>query len=145
MKALSHVYVQSDYFFSCSNAMLSAMIDRGVRFDGALSVRVLQHSPWPEQDINLIKRALSRGSGCFVLNNKRRFVPSREIPRVNDGIDINAMLLQAFRLRGEGLLPREVTARSTHENSYWATLANNQESRLDADFDRQRRSHPRRR
>jgi SAM-dependent methyltransferase len=134
MKVLSHDYVQSDCFFSCSNAMLSALIDRGMRFDGALSVWVLQHSPWPEQDINLIKRALSRGGGCFVLNNKRRFVPTRELPWVDDGIDIKATLSQAFRLREEGSLPREVTTQSTHESSFWATFTNDQA------FDQRRRS-----
>jgi|HubBroStandDraft_6_1064221.scaffolds.fasta_scaffold977435_2 SAM-dependent methyltransferase len=124
MMTLSHVYVQSDKFFSCSGAMLSTMVERGVRFDGAFSVWVLQHSPWPDQDIALIKRALSRRSSCFVLNSKGRYVPTRECPWVNDGIDVKAMLSQAFRLREEGLLPRDVTAQSTHENSFWATFTN---------------------
>ena len=43
MRALAPMYVASDRFFACPPAMLDGLIERGVRFDGALSVWVLQH------------------------------------------------------------------------------------------------------
>jgi SAM-dependent methyltransferase len=125
MKVLSHDYVQSDYFFSCSNAMLSALIDRGIRFDGALSVWVLQHSPWPEQDINLIKRALSRGAvASFSTTNDVLFRPANS----RGSMTGSTSRQRCRRLLGCGRKARcrAVATQSTHESSFWATFTNDQ-------------------
>jgi cyclopropane fatty-acyl-phospholipid synthase-like methyltransferase len=122
MIAQSYLYVQSEHFFACPHYMLSAMIERGMRFDCAFAVWVLQHSPMPERDIAIIKGALTQGARFFVLNNISRAVPTRERPWVNDGVDIKAMLSKDFRLKEEGSLPSEVTTPSLHRNTFWASF-----------------------
>jgi SAM-dependent methyltransferase len=122
MGALSHIYVQSDRFVACSNNMLKTLVDRGVRFDGAYAVWALQHSPQPDWDIGMIKAALNPGMACFVLNAKRRAVPTRDRRWHDDEIDIRAMLTANFRLEEEGMLPAGIAPPVVHTHSFWATL-----------------------
>ncbi len=58
MRALSVVYTRSDRFMSCSHDMLEGLTARGLRFDAALSLWVLQHCATPAQDIARIRNAL---------------------------------------------------------------------------------------
>ena len=122
MAALSFLYVQSDRFVACPNNMLKTMVDRGMRFDGAYSVWVLQHSPQPDWDIAMIKAALRPGARCFVLNNKRRAVPIRERGWHDDQLDIKAMLSASLRLVEEGILPADVVTPAVHTKTFWATF-----------------------
>ncbi|MEJ0071118.1 MAG: class I SAM-dependent methyltransferase, partial [Pseudomonadota bacterium] len=70
MRALAEIYVDSDRFFSCPPAMLETLIDRGLRFDLALAIWVLQHSWQPQDDIDLIAEAIAPSGGLFVVNQK---------------------------------------------------------------------------
>ena len=51
MQALATKYVASDRFFACPPAMLDGLTERGVIFDGALSIWVLQHCQYPAEDV----------------------------------------------------------------------------------------------
>jgi SAM-dependent methyltransferase len=122
MRALAVIYVQSDRFFTCSPTMLDAMIERGVRFDAAMSIWVLQHCHRPADDAARIRRGLGSNARLFVLNNLSRAVPTVEHGWVNDNIDVKQLLSDEFALEDEGRLAREKTTASLVDASFWATL-----------------------
>jgi SAM-dependent methyltransferase len=121
MRAMSVAYVGSDRFFPCAPAMLDLLLDRGLRFDLALSVWVLQHCSNVTEDVARIARALASDGGLFVVNQRSRAVPTIELGWVDDGIDVYALLRETFRQRTRGSLPAEHTTRNVSRNSSWAT------------------------
>ena len=78
--------------------MLDLLIERGISFDVALSVWVLQHCLCPSDDVEHLRRALAATGGLFVVNQRWRAVPTLEKGWANDGIDVGALLLTKFRL-----------------------------------------------
>lgn len=122
MRALAPVYVESDRFFACAPAMLDGLIERGVIFDGALSIWVLQHCVTPAEDIARIRRALRPEGRLFVLNNVNRAVPTLERGWLNDRIDLRAELAREFALLGEGAPAREHTTPAVAQGSFWAAF-----------------------
>jgi SAM-dependent methyltransferase len=124
MRALAVTYVQSDRFFACPPLMLGTMIERGVRFDAAVSIWVLQHCLQPADDISSLRRALKPEAGLFIVNNLYRAVPTRERGWANDGIDIKQMLTENFTLQQEGRLPTEFTTESLSQMTFWASFQN---------------------
>lgn len=121
MRALSVVYTRSDRFMSCSHEMLEGLVARGMRFDAALSLWVLQHCATPAQDIARIRNALKPEGALFVVNGVFRSVPTVESGWVNDGLDIKAMLAAEFAVVHEGKLAREKTTESLATHAFWAS------------------------
>jgi cyclopropane fatty-acyl-phospholipid synthase-like methyltransferase len=122
MRALSVMYVQSDRFAACAPEMLTAMTERGFRFDVAISIWVLQHCLKPSDDIARLRSALAPAGSLFVLNDKLRCVPTVEVGWVNDTIDVRALLMQSFELRQEGRLDPGRTTESLTASSYWGVF-----------------------
>jgi SAM-dependent methyltransferase len=122
MRALAPMYVASDRFFSCASAMLDGFIERGIAFDAAISIWVLQHCLYPGDDIARIKRALRPEGKLFVMNNIDRAVPTREIPWVNDGIDLRSVLGREFTQLAKGAPAKEHTTPDTSERGFWAVF-----------------------
>jgi len=120
MRALAPAYVASDRFFTCAPSMLDDLIERGVTFDHAVSIWVLQHCQSPEEDMARIRRALRPDGSFFVLNNIYRAVPTRDRGWVNDGIDLRAELGREFRLMAEGTPAAENTGPRVAGGSFWA-------------------------
>ena len=121
MLALAPMYVASDHFFTCSFAMLDYLVERGLRFDGALSIYVLQHCQYPSQDIARIRRALCPGGKLFVLNDNIRRVPTLESGWVNDGFDLGSELSREFTLVAHGRPAAEHTTPIIAFSSFWAS------------------------
>ena len=121
MRALSVIYTRSDRFMSCSHEMLEGFVARGMRFDAALSLWVLQHCATPAQDMARIRAALKPGGALFVVNGVFRSVPTVESGWVNDGVDIKAMLAAEFAVIHEGKLAREKTTESLAIHAFWAS------------------------
>lgn len=119
MRAHSVVYARSDRFLSCSHDMLDGLIARGIAFDAAISIWVLQHCAVPSQDIARIREALRPGGGFFVTNGKARCVPTAEQGWINDGLDIKAMLAAEFEQREVGQLAREKTTGILADVAFW--------------------------
>src|SRR5215213_3946204 len=92
MRALSVVYTRSDRFMACSHEMLEGLTARGLKFDAALAVWVLQHCATPTQDTARIRAALKPGGDLFAINGNVRSIPTTEMGWVNDGLDIRSML-----------------------------------------------------
>lgn len=122
MRAIAVAYVGSDRFFVCPPAMLDLLAERGVAFDLALAVWVLQHCANVHDDIARIARALAPTGGLFVVNQRTRSVPTVELGWIDDGIDIYALLRETFHQRSRGSLPAEHTTKRVSQRSSWAAF-----------------------
>ena len=119
MRALSVVYTRTDRFMSCSHEMLEGLVARGLRFDAALAVWVLQHCATPAQDMARICAALRPGGDLYAVNGNVRSIPTTEMGWVNDGLDIRAMLAAEFELVRDGRLAREKTTEIIAQGTFW--------------------------
>ena len=119
MRALSVMYTRSDRFMSCSQEILDHLIERGLRFDAALAIWVLQHSAAPAHDMARISRALRPDGGFFVANGVMRSVPTTDRGWFNDGLDIRSMLASEFQPAHEGRLARERTSETLASHTFW--------------------------
>lgn len=120
MRVLAPAYVASERFFACTPTMLDTLIERGMTFDGTLSIWVLQHCYAPNDDITRIRRGLRPDGRLFVLNNIYRAVPTREQGWVNDGVDLRAQLEREFTPLGDGTPALEHTSKSVVQGAFWA-------------------------
>jgi len=121
MRAMAVAYVGSDRFFPCAPAMLDLLLDRGLRFDLALSVWVLQHCANVTDDVARIDRAMTAEGNLFVVNQRSRAIPTVELGWIDDGIDVYALLRDTFRQRTRGALPSQHTTPNVSRNASWAT------------------------
>ena len=119
MRALSVIYTRSDRFMSCSQDMLDGLIARGMAFDAALAIWVLQHCAAPAQDMARIKSALRPGGDLFVANGNTRSVPTAESGWENDGLDVKAMLAGEFASVRDGQLARDKTTEIVAQGTFW--------------------------
>jgi len=120
MRALSVIYTRSHRFMSCSHEMLEGLTARGLKFDAALAVWVLQHCATPTQDMARIRAALKPGGDLFAINGNVRSIPTTEMGWVNDGLDIRSMLAAEFDLVRDGRPAREPTTDIIAEGTFWA-------------------------
>ena len=120
MRALSVVYTRTDRFMSCSHEMLEGLVARGLRFDAALAIWVLQHCATPAQDMARIRAALKPGGDLYAVNGNVRSIPTTEMGWVNDGLDIRSMLAAEFELVRDGRLARERTTDIIADGTFWA-------------------------
>ncbi len=121
MRALGPMYVESDRFCACPPAMLDGLVERGLLFDAAITIWVLQHCQKPGVDIARIKRALRPRGSLFVLNNIYRVVPT-QIGWVDDKVDVRSELGREFALRAEGQPSLEHTTPDVAKLAFWAAL-----------------------
>lgn len=122
MRALSVIYARSERWMCCSPEMLDGLVARGMRFDAALAIWVLQHCMEPASDIARLKAALDGGGSLFVANATGRSVPTVEKGWLNDGLDVKSMLAAEFDLRQEGGLALEKTTEVVAAGTYWASF-----------------------
>ena len=107
MRQLAPGYVGSPRFAAVAPPMLDLMIARGLRFELALSVWVLQHVARPEPDMKRLHAALRDDGGLFVANNLRRAVPT-DRGWAHDGHRLAAQLDALFTRTWSGMLPRAI-------------------------------------
>lgn len=119
MRQLAPGYVSSPRFAAVAPPMLDLMIARGMRFELALSIWVLQHVALPAQDIARLRAALRPGGGLFVANNVRRAVPT-DRGWAHDGIDVAALLDGQFTRVWQGTLPATIGGDVLPEASFLA-------------------------
>lgn len=105
MRALAAAYVSSDKFAAVAPDMLTHF----KYFDAALAIWVLQHCYDVEADIARISKSLNLGGRLFVVNDRRRIVPTREAGWVNDGKDV-LEVLSDDGFSGDGPQPLEAAA-----------------------------------
>ncbi|HET6233690.1 MAG TPA: class I SAM-dependent methyltransferase [Acetobacteraceae bacterium] len=122
MRSMAVAYVGSDRFSVCSPAELDVLLERGVAFDLALAVWVLQHCASVHEDISRIARALTPHGDFFVVNGRTRCVPTVEFGWFDDGIDIYALLKRVFSQRSRGSLPAKHTTKNLSRHASWAAF-----------------------
>jgi len=96
MRNFAVEYVKSPRFIACDPMGLDQLGLFGLKFDFALAIWALQHIQDVSTDIERIRKSLRPGGRLFVLNSNMRFVPARERPWVDDGIDVWAILGSRF-------------------------------------------------
>jgi SAM-dependent methyltransferase len=135
MRGFAATYVESDRFLACAPATLDTLVERGFACDAAITVWVLQHCQRPAEDVARIKRALKPSAPLFVVNNIHRAVPMLERKLgpmgasmagtwANDGIDVKALVTQAFVPQDEGKLAPDRIGSDLSRLTYWATFLN---------------------
>jgi len=146
MRALSQEYVNSERFTAVSPDQFDLLVRGGLRVDAAISVWVLQHCFAPALDIERMRRGLVAGGRVFVLNMPKRAVPAvfddpqsgtqadkeadkptdkpaeRKFAWAEDGVDVAALLRQAFEVIGESVLDRSRTPNMADVGAYWMSL-----------------------
>lgn len=114
MLSFAHGYVGSERFAGATRQGLLAMLQAGLRVDGAFAVWVLQHSLKPESDIALLQAALKAGGRLQVINALKRWVPTDEGWN-NDGKDVWDMLEDRFTRIEERPLPKGSVSKPLRE------------------------------
>ena len=120
MRALSPGYVASHRFSAVSPEIFRAMLESGLKVDGALAVWVLQHIFEPQAEIDRLYDALKSGSRFALVNGFFRAVPAIEQNWVNDGIDIAAAVGSKLSLVERGDLDPAYVGEVRNRLSYWA-------------------------
>lgn len=123
MRALAIDYVASDRFTVLRPEGLDCLLREGEQFDAIISVWTLQHAKHPHDDIDRIEQALRRDGRLFVVNEKRRCVPTRELGWIDDGIDIRKELANAFECIVEGRLLPDKVGEGLSESAFWAVYS----------------------
>jgi len=98
MRRLAPDYVASPNFIPTGAEGLAAMVARGLRYDAALSVWVLQHCLDPAQEIDRITAGLAVNGLFFVVDMTHRAVPTDQ-GWVNDGQSIMSLLDERLERR----------------------------------------------
>jgi SAM-dependent methyltransferase len=139
MRAFAAVYVESDRFFACSAAMLDLMLERGLSFDNAISIWVLQHCERPAGEIDRIRRALKADGKLLVVNSFARVVPGVEkklftaVPTLernwfDDGVDVSGLLRSTFSQLDDGPVPASLPG-IIADRHFWALFGPASEQR----------------
>lgn len=123
MRMLALRYVASNRFSAISVEMLEQLVsERGVLFDAALSVWVLQHCAQVDQDINRLRESLRTGGRLFVVNENRRCIPTDK-GWVDDGKSVAGLLAGRFHPTSTGKLPPAVASVDCAERTFWGSYS----------------------
>jgi SAM-dependent methyltransferase len=117
MLSLSVAYCCSDRYLACRPAMLKYL---KLSFDLTLSIWALQHVHHLQQEIDTISNGLRPGGKLFIVNEKRRVLPTAEGFWADDGLDIRRLLSRSLTLVKEGKLNPAVAAKGQSERTFWA-------------------------
>lgn len=120
MRALAASYVSSDRFLVCAPEALDWL---SVEFDTVLAIWVLQHCQHLRPDVERIYQRMKPSGELFILNDKRRIVPTLEAGWVNDGQDVQKVLREFFSQKEVGTLDPKIMGENVVETSYWAVFS----------------------
>lgn len=121
MRELAPRYVASERFAVCAPEMLDRMISSGFRATHAYSCWVIQHTAVPDADLSRIEAALVGDGRLYVLNNRRRCVPT-DHGWFDDGISVAGLLASRFDVLAEGELPEVISTREIAQASFTMTV-----------------------
>lgn len=100
-------YVASAAFAGMTPQMLDVLIARGLRFDSAYAIWVIQHCPLPHDDLRRIAASLKPEGRFLMINTKHRCVPTDK-GWTDDRVDLIAILRALFEEVHIGPLPAGV-------------------------------------
>jgi hypothetical protein len=130
MLTLARDYVRSDRFIPVLPSQFDILLGAGLRVDAAIAIWVLQHCLAPAEDIDRIRRSLADGGTLFALNMPKRAIPAilentengDRFDWVSDGIDVAALLRQAFRVVADGEPDGSRTPNMANAGAFWMSL-----------------------
>ena len=125
MLMLAPTYVKSPNFTVIAPEMLDALLANRFRFDGAMSIWVLQHALHPQAEIERLKRSLNGGK-LFIANSVHRFLPvlaNGKFEWCDDSHDVNAILKQKFNLETYNTFDPDMLPECVDKSSYWAVYS----------------------
>lgn len=117
MRALAAAYVSSPRFLACAPEALAQL---GIKANLALAIWVLQHCNDVSIDIDRIRLALNRKGTLFLVNDKRRIVPTMS-GWASDGESVPDLLSRNFKGGQPQDLDPAVLGQPVCDTSYWAT------------------------
>lgn len=121
MRALAAAQEPDPRFAAVSRGLLESLVRHGLQADAAIAVWVLQHIPQVEHDAALLRAALKPAAPLLVVNNTRRAIPGKEAPWVDDGKDVEAILVAAgFRADRRGQLDPAAVGEQAAGLTFWA-------------------------
>jgi tetratricopeptide (TPR) repeat protein len=124
MRGHARKYVNSKNFQAVSPSQFREIILKGVRFDAAIAVWVLQHCIDPLSDIVMLKTALKKEGLFYVLNNVQSAIPTDK-GWISNKIDMFELLGEFFELKIKEKLPKdagnEYISKHTFESLYMNT------------------------
>lgn len=127
MRTHAKSYVNSEKFQAVSPFEFRNMILKGVRFDAAVAVWVLQHCIDPLSDICMIKASLKKGGLFYVLNNIQTAIPTNKGWKTNK-TDVFNLLENLFGQVSKQKLPKsagnEYISKYTFESLFSNTKIN---------------------
>ena len=119
MRAFAPGYVDSERFSIISTEKFAALVANGLKIDGAISIWVLQHCLSAHEEVERLKTALKPGGRLGVVNTNARVVPTVEKTWASDGVDVRALLGQAFTPVEEGQLDPAVVGEVIAGGTFW--------------------------
>lgn len=124
MLELSVDYVNRDKFIPMS--VNDFKRNNHFNFTNAISVWTLQHSPFVDEDLDIIKNFLIPGGGFFIFEENQPSIPIKENEESIWFILTNTyhdIILSKFNLIDHGLFPKELNI-PENNTSWWGFLEN---------------------
>lgn len=117
-------YVDSNRFQAVSPQEFKSILYKGVRFDMAIAVWVLQHCIDPIVEISLLRSSLKKDAPLYVLNNINMAIPTNK-GWVTKDIDIFYLLEKQFELQIKSKIPHSAGSEHIAKHTYEAFYTNN--------------------
>ena len=115
MRALSDVYVYSPKFFSVSPESAELFKER---VDAVISVWTLQHVGMLEKEIDRIKNVLKPGGKLFIVNERRRFIPTDK-GWLDDAQDVFIHLQSKFNTEQIDMMNPDVVTEDVSKRTFY--------------------------
>lgn len=117
MLGIGMSYVSSERYVAMTPSMLEYL---DLKFDLAISIWALQHVKHLQKDIARIYSHLWENGKLFVINEKRRVVPTQDGHWIDDGHNIRQMIRsRGFKQLKEGQLDQRYVAKDQPERTFW--------------------------
>lgn len=124
MRVFATRNVASSKFAAVSPEMLDFLVgERGLKFDAAFSVWVLQHCIRVRDEVKRIHRALTPEHKFLLVNESETRIPTTA-GWACDGVDIRRVLTeQGFSQDREARLPVGIVSQGCSDRTFWATYS----------------------
>lgn len=118
MRAMANIYVNNNNFSSIAPSALHLL---GGRIDAVISVWALQHVLSLTNEIDNINFMLKKAGKLFVVNERRRFVPTDK-GWMDDSADIFIELQRSFKTDEINVLDGSIVAKDVPSRSFWGVF-----------------------
>jgi cyclopropane fatty-acyl-phospholipid synthase-like methyltransferase len=121
MRALANVYCNSNKFIAIPSEKSAMELFRD-KVDVVIAVWALQHVLNLDEEIARIKNVLREGGGLFILNERRRFVPTTK-GWMDDKQDIFMALQKNFRTHTIDVMDETIAPKGSSSRTFWGVFS----------------------